>query len=49
MQLQLDTKNPFGPKGKTPWITVDGQDVADSQLIIEYLGKYVVCLQMTND
>ena len=25
--------------GKTPWITVNGKDVSDSQLAIEYLEK----------
>ena len=29
-----------GPKGKTPWITFNGIDIADSQLAIEYLAKY---------
>ncbi|XP_037033520.1 failed axon connections homolog [Bradysia coprophila] len=35
----FDTSKPFGSKGKTPWITIDGQDIADSQLIIEFLNK----------
>ena len=26
----MDTREPFGPKGKCPWITVDGEEVADS-------------------
>jgi len=29
----------FGPKGKIPWITYNGKDIGDSQLIIEFLGK----------
>ena len=34
-----DFKSPRSPKGKTPWITINGQDVSDSQLAIEYLAK----------
>jgi hypothetical protein len=30
---------PKGPKGKVPWITLNGQDLADSQLCIEFLAK----------
>ena len=29
----------FGPKGKIPWITLNGQDMGDSQFIIEFLAK----------
>jgi len=36
---QYDSKNPFGPKGKTPWISLNGEHVADSQVCIEYLSK----------
>jgi len=36
---QLSTKKPFGPKGKSPWITLNGESMGDSQLIIEFLSK----------
>ncbi|CAL8096534.1 unnamed protein product [Orchesella dallaii] len=29
----------MGPKGKTPWITLNGQHISDSQLCIEFLAK----------
>ncbi len=29
----------MGPKGKTPWITLNGQDFGDSQLCLELLAK----------
>lgn len=35
---QVDHEEPFGPKGKTPWITLNGEDVGDSQMIIEKLA-----------
>ena len=29
----------YGPKGKMPWITLNGQDMGDSQFCIEFLSK----------
>jgi len=34
-----DRRNTFGPKGKTPWISLNGEHVSDSQLCIEFLEK----------
>ena len=34
-----DFKQPLSPKGKCPWITINGVNVSDSQLCIEYLAK----------
>ena len=34
-----DFESPMGPKGKSPWITINGQDLSDSQLALEYLAK----------
>jgi len=34
-----DFEEPMSPKGKTPWITLNGEDISDSQLIIEALSK----------
>ena len=30
----------MGPKGKTPWITLNGIDIADSQLCLELIAKH---------
>ncbi|KAK3851649.1 hypothetical protein Pcinc_041719 [Petrolisthes cinctipes] len=38
IQYQIDYDEPLGPKGKSPWITLNGEDIADSQIIIEKLG-----------
>lgn len=35
----VDFEEPQSYKGKTPWITINGQEVTDSQLCIEYLTK----------
>ncbi|CAL8096583.1 unnamed protein product [Orchesella dallaii] len=39
LRYTLDKKDYFGPKGKSPWITLNGQHVADSEFIITFLGK----------
>ena len=34
----ITAATPFGgPKGKAPWITLDGETLGDSSLIVEYL------------
>ncbi|XP_069969457.1 failed axon connections homolog [Penaeus vannamei] len=35
---QTDFEEPLGAKGKSPWVTLNGEDLADSQLVIEWLG-----------
>lgn len=38
---QVDFEEPLGPKGKSPWISLNGEEIGDSQLIMEMLGpKY---------
>lgn len=39
IKYQNDETIEFGAKGKMPWITLNGQDVADSQFCIEFLSK----------
>ncbi|XP_068223231.1 failed axon connections homolog isoform X3 [Palaemon carinicauda] len=36
---KLEHDEPMGAKGKTPWITLNGEELHDSQLIIEALSK----------
>lgn len=35
----MDTESPFGPKGKCPWITLNGEDLGDSEFILERLAN----------
>lgn len=35
----MDFEEPFGPKGKTPWITLNGEELTDSQLVMEELAR----------
>ncbi|XP_050691503.1 failed axon connections homolog [Eriocheir sinensis] len=38
IKYEVDYEEPFGSKGKCPWITLNGEDLADSQFIMDYLG-----------
>ena len=37
--IQADHESGFSKKGKTPWITYNDSDVADSQFCIEFLNE----------
>jgi len=39
IKYEMDTIDFFGAKGKSPWISINGQHVADSEFIIEFLTK----------
>ncbi|XP_037072547.1 failed axon connections homolog [Pollicipes pollicipes] len=36
----IDTEEPMGSKNKSPWITINGEEVQDSELILDYLEKH---------
>ncbi|XP_063606667.1 failed axon connections homolog [Penaeus indicus] len=36
---KVDFEEPFGPKGKTPWITLNGEELTDSQLVMAELTR----------
>ena len=37
IEYKVDTTRPMSAKGKTPWMTFNGIDMADSQMCIEHL------------
>ncbi|XP_066966537.1 failed axon connections homolog isoform X1 [Macrobrachium rosenbergii] len=40
IEYVVDKDNPYGPKkGKCPWVTLNGEDVEDSQVIVQYLTE----------
>jgi len=39
IKYEMDVTDSFGPKGKSPWISLNGQHVSDSEFIIEHLTK----------
>ncbi|XP_066979167.1 failed axon connections homolog [Macrobrachium rosenbergii] len=40
IEHKMDFTEPLGPKGKSPWITINGQSMGDSQLIMDFLGSH---------
>jgi len=36
----IDLEEPMGTKNKSPWITINGVEVMDSELILDYLEKH---------
>ena len=41
IEYKVDTTQPMSVKGKTPWMTFNGMDMADSQMCIEHLCEKV--------
>lgn len=41
LPYEVDKVDIWGPKDKTPWVSYDGQLLADSQFIIELLARYI--------
>lgn len=39
ISYKVDTTDTIGPKGKTPWISLNGQHIPDSQFIIQFLNR----------
>ncbi|KAK3871266.1 hypothetical protein Pcinc_023581 [Petrolisthes cinctipes] len=39
IKYEVDSKSPYGPKGKCPWITINGEDVADSEFVLDNLTQ----------
>ncbi|XP_063847509.1 failed axon connections homolog [Scylla paramamosain] len=35
----VDFEKPLGPKGKCPWVSLDGEEIGDSHLIIQHLSE----------
>lgn len=44
-----DFTEPMSTKHKTPWMTINGKDVADSQIGLEYLYKVNKILELVGD
>jgi len=39
LPYEYDSTEPYGPDGKAPWISVNGEHITDSEFIIDYLCK----------
>ncbi len=41
IKYEVDFEEPIGSKGKSPWMTFNGQEVADSHICIDHLKRDV--------
>ena len=39
IEYMVDYSKPFSPKGKSPWMTLNKQDISDSQMCIDHVIK----------
>jgi len=39
IKYEYDSTEPYGPSGKAPWISVNGEHITDSEFIIDFLLK----------
>uniref|UniRef100_A0A0P4WCJ7 GST C-terminal domain-containing protein n=1 Tax=Scylla olivacea TaxID=85551 RepID=A0A0P4WCJ7_SCYOL len=39
IRYKIDEETPFGPKGKCPWITINREDIADSEMVLDDLTE----------
>ena len=46
VQYINDFEEPMSEKEKSPWITINGTNIADSQIAIEYLTKVTIIYEL---
>ena len=44
-----DFEEPMSEKEKSPWITINGTNIADSQIAIEYLTKVTIIYELKTE
>ena len=44
-----DFEEPMSEKEKSPWITINGTNIADSQIAIEYLTKVTIIYELITE
>lgn len=49
IDYKVDTTQPMSSKGKTPWMTFNGTDMADSQMCIEHLCEKIEGIDTEKD
>ena len=49
IDYKVDMTQPMSSKGKTPWMTFNGTDMADSQMCIEHLCEKIEGIDTEKD